>query len=154
MNKRIPLWHQAGLLRSYFPESQIQRKGDQELSWVGFLQPSPLGRHYKVKVHYSRDGGLSVYVLEPKLTLAKNRTRLPHVYDSERQKLCPFYPKNREWNASMWMAKTVLAWASEWLYFYEIWVVTDGLWVGGGVEHDQILTDNIENEINSSNGTE
>lgn len=153
MNK-IPLWHQAGLLRSYFPESQIQRKGDQELTWVGFLCPSPLSRSFQVKIHYSRSSGFSVYVLEPKLALAKNCTRLPHVYDSECQKLCLFYPKNREWNASMWMAKTILAWASEWLYFYEMWILTDGQWLGGGVEHDQPLPDNNENKPNSSNGTE
>jgi len=131
------LIHQAGVMQSYFPGSEITRNGETELTWVGWLQPTPLGGRYKVKVEYSRQQGISVYVLEPHLEIARGCSRLPHVYDQKKQKLCLFYPKDREWYIGMWIAKTIITWAVEWLYFYELWLTTDGEWLGGGVVHDQ-----------------
>ncbi len=152
MNK-IPLIHQAGVLRSYFPDSQTHIRGNTLLTWIGYLRPSPLGRPYKVKMVYSKEKGISVYVLKPKLALAKGCNTLPHTYDDVKQKLCLYYPKEREWHPGMWMAKTILAWASEWLYFYELWLVTDGNWLGGGVNSHCDSKEN-NNQTNSQNGTE
>jgi hypothetical protein len=131
------LLHQAGMLRSYFPQSKITRHGEKELVWIGELTPSPLSNTYKVKVHYKPGEFIRVFVIEPKLRLADGATSLPHVYSTQRQQLCLYYPKDKEWTPSMWIADSIIPWASEWLYHYEIWVGT-GDWRGGGIEHDNL----------------
>jgi hypothetical protein len=73
-----------------------------------------------------------VYVVSPKpLVLAKGAEKLPHTYDTKRQRLCLFKPHCGEWNSSMLIADTIVHWAIEWLYYYENWVYT-GKWLGGG----------------------
>lgn len=131
----IPLIHQAGALRSYFPDSQIIRNGDDELTWIGFLTPTPLSDTYKMKLHYKRNEGVNVYVIERKLELAEGKTVLPHVYSTPKQQLCLYYPKNNEWNTGMYYVHTLLPWASEWLFHYENWV-SSGEWHGGGIDHE------------------
>jgi len=150
MNSRS-LIHQAGVIRSYFPDTEITRDGESALTWVGWLQPTPLSARYKVKVQYSRKKGISVFVLEPRLEIARGSSRLPHVYDQQSQELCLFYPKDREWDISMWIAKTIIPWASEWLYFYELWLVTDGDWLGGGVTHQEAPEKSTKTNIEANN---
>jgi hypothetical protein len=135
MGSRISLIHQAGALRSYFPSSEITRKGENELTWVGTVTPTSLSHAYQIKLHYKRGKGVDIFVLEPKLKLADGKTKLPHVYSTPKQQLCLYYPDGKEWNVSMFYVKTLIPWACEWLYHYEIWVGT-GVWHGGGIDHE------------------
>lgn len=137
---RISLIHQAGALRSYFSSCKIVRKGEEELIWIGDITPTPLSDTYKIKLHYKRGKCLDIYVLEPQLKLAEGEIKLPHVYSTPKQQLCLYYPKNKEWHTGMFYVKTLIPWASEWLYHYEIWVGS-GVWHGGGIEHN---AENIE----------
>lgn len=130
----ISLIKQEGGLRSYFPNSEIIRKGESELVWIGVLIPTPLSEQYHVKLHYRRGSFPRFYVLT-KLALAQGETILPHVYSTPEQRLCLFYPKAREWHPGMWFVKSIIPWASEWLFHYEIWAGGGG-WQGGGVDHD------------------
>ncbi|WP_109694365.1 hypothetical protein [Chitinophaga deserti] len=136
MSYRISLMHQAGALRSYFPGSTVTRSGEQGLAWEGWVQPTSLSPLYKLRLTYSRKTGVGVFVISPKLKLAKGKTKLPHVYSTPNQKLCLYYPVEREWDPSMFFVKTILPWATDWLYYYEHWLLTDGEWLGGGIEHD------------------
>ena len=70
-----------------------------------------------------------IWVIEPEL---RNRggSRPEHLYRDG--SLCLYYPKYREWSHSMWLARTVVPWASEWLLYYEVWLAT-GEWRGGGM---------------------
>ncbi|MBS1597321.1 MAG: hypothetical protein JST75_03790 [Bacteroidetes bacterium] len=135
MGNRVSLIHQEGALRSYFPGSEITRRGEDELLWVGEISPTPLSGKYKIKLHYKRREFISVFVLSPKLRLAEGATKLPHVYSTLRQELCLYYPKNNEWNQGMFYVKSLIPWASEWLYHYEIWAGC-GKWYGGGIDHE------------------
>ena len=45
--------------------------------------------------------------------------------------LCLYKPGNKEWMKHYSIAKTIVPWAIEWLYYYEIWQIT-GDWQGGG----------------------
>lgn len=45
---------------------------------------------------------------------------------------CLYYPKAKEWSESMLIADTIVPWLAEWLFHYEIWVLT-GQWEGGGI---------------------
>jgi hypothetical protein len=95
-----------------------------------------MSRYYTVKIKYhpNSKGVMTpdTYVLFPKhLPLAKGKTKLPHVYCNESQKICLYDWRNKEWNPTMPLATTIVPWASEWLYFYEVWVMT-GEWYGEG----------------------
>ena len=38
---------------------------------------------------------------------------------------------NSEFNSSKYLSNTIIPWAIEWLYYYELWLTT-GKWLGGG----------------------
>ncbi|MBL4653918.1 MAG: hypothetical protein JKY53_13805 [Flavobacteriales bacterium] len=133
---RISLIVQEGTLKSYFPNTDINRKGEKELIWTGTVTPSPLSATYTLKLHYKYNEGAKVYVIDPTpLTLAKGKNVLPHVYSTPKQRLCLYYPKDNEWDTGMLYVKTLIPWACEWLCHYELWVST-GTWHGGGIHHE------------------
>lgn len=105
-------------------------------NWDGFeivikIQPTPLSQVYNVKIVYSNNKSIEIYVVNKTLKIAKNRNKLPHTYDSKQQQLCLFSPSKKEWNGYNYIDKTVIPWASEWLYYYELWL-PEGEWLGGG----------------------
>lgn len=53
---------------------------------------------------------------------------LPHTFFGD--ELCLYY--GNDWEEHTPIAKTIIPWASEWLYHYEIWLFT-GEWTGGGI---------------------
>jgi hypothetical protein len=133
---RISLIHQEGTLKSYFPNAKIERKGESELIWTGAVTPTPLSATYTLRLHYRFKKGADIYVIEPKpLQLADGKIVLPHVYSTPEQKLCLYYPIDKEWNTGMYYVKTLIPWACEWLCHYELWLST-GIWHGGGIHHE------------------
>lgn len=133
---RVSLIVQEGALKSYFPNSSIQRKGENEITWTHVVTPSPLSESYTIKLHYKKGVGAKVYVIDPKpLKLAPGKKLLPHVYSTPEQRLCLYYPKDKEWTPARLYVQTLIPWACEWLIHYEIWSVT-GDWRGGGIHHE------------------
>lgn len=122
----------AALKRDYnFGTTKIT--GASQLTWEGTLKSSPIGSDYLIKVSYKKNGVPEIFVLDPKnLELPKGKTKLMHVYDHEKQRLCLYYPKAKEWNSTKTIASTIIPWAIEWLYHYETWLIT-GEWTGGGI---------------------
>lgn len=128
--------NQAGAIRSYFPNGTLH-VSENKLVWAGSIIPSPNSQIYSIKLTYSYKNGVKVYVVSPKpLPLAMGESRLPHVYSHEEQRLCLYYPNGEEWNSSKYLVHTIFPWASEWLFYYELWVVT-GEWLGGG-KHPEV----------------
>lgn len=126
---------QVSFLKESFPDSKISTYMGTRLEWVGFLQPTPFSERYKVKIEYMLGQWPDIYVLEPKkLQMPDGEKKLQHIYNQKTQQLCLFYPDGIQWNRSKLLADTILLWASEWLYFYEIWLET-GEWKGGGTSH-------------------
>ncbi|WP_293886372.1 MULTISPECIES: hypothetical protein [unclassified Sphingobacterium] len=147
-NKQKPLGIsvQAGMLKSMFPKSSVTNKRDKGLIWKHKIQPSPLSDQYVVKLEYDLGKPPRFYVVDPlPLPLSKNAKKLPHVYDQKKQRLCLYYPDGKQWNSSMPLAKTVVLWAYEWLYHYELWLGSDDDWKGGGVHpyKNQTKIDNL-----------
>lgn len=141
--KKLTIFNQlAGLKKDFsFGESKIIN--GKTLQWVGILKSSPIGDEYKVKLTYELGKSPNVFVLEPSpLKLAEGKKFLPHVYDNKKQRLCLYYPDGKEWNSSKPLAQTVMIWAIEWLYFYELWLIT-GEWLGGGTVHGATKKDII-----------
>ena len=46
--------------------------------------------------------------------------------------LCLYLPG--QWKESMLLADTILPWTSQWLLYYELWLIT-GHWMGTGHDH-------------------
>lgn len=140
---------QAGTLKSKFPNSNIKRDGEEKLIWIHSITPSPLSETYKIKLLYIKNKGVKVFVIEPKpLVLAKGKMYLPHVYSTLEQQLCLYYPKTNEWNNGMLFTDSIIPWACEWLFHYEIWVGT-GEWQGGGI-HEETEVEKMANRRNSN----
>jgi hypothetical protein len=130
---------QAGKLTSLFPMSMITFNQN-ILVWESSITPSPLSDEYRIKIIYPRDSHPDVFIVSPRLTLYPGQEKLPHVYDTEKQWLCIYYRRGREWRSNMAISDTVLPWTSEWLLHYEFWLGT-GNWLGGGL-HSDIISPN------------
>lgn len=132
--KKLPVAMQAGMLKHMFPGSAVSTSADHGLTWIHSIRPSSLGELYKVKLTYTIGSEPNCYIVTPSpLILAEGATKLPHMYEQKRQKLCLYYPDGKEWNASMSIAQTIIPWIYDWLYHYEIWRSNGGVWTGGGV---------------------
>lgn len=139
-NNSLSINIQADALRRY-PTGQIACRKDGLLVWRWEVQPSCLSTKYTIKLVYRYGGTPKVWVLSPKpLALAEGQTSLPHVYSTLEQQICLFYnagEEEKEWRPDMILANTVVPWISEWLYFYELWLIT-GTWLGGGVHNGKV----------------
>lgn len=91
------------------------------------LQPSAASGTYTLRLEYRHRRRPRVWVIDPQLTLHPGATRVPHVFGEG--DLCLWYPG--EWTDDMLLAHTVVPWAADWLFHYEIWLAT-GTWTGGG----------------------
>ncbi|NOU58886.1 hypothetical protein [Marinifilum caeruleilacunae] len=130
----INLGIQRGKLKSLFPSSTVTISKN-VLTWKHNLQPSPLSEKYKIKLIYRLGKSPNVYVLSPVLRKRKKEDDFNHLYSEDKQWLCLYYKRAREWDTSMLLADILVPWISEWLLHYEIWSVT-GKWNGGGIQHD------------------
>ena len=115
-------------LRSLFPRA-LSRIRSSELTWEAEITPTPLSEAYRVRITYKLGKAPDAQVLSPKLERLE-KSPLPHVYRGEI--LCLYLPRAGEWNASMFLALTIVPWTSEWLAHYEVWRATGGVWCGGG----------------------
>lgn len=129
--KKLSLAQQAFGLTRLYPDAECSVRRN-VLLWKGILVPTPLSNSYEVKISYQPGNSPKIYALSPRLFVPAGKI-LPHVYDHEKQRLCLFYPLGKpDWNASMCIAHTIVPWASEWFFYYELWLAT-GEWLGGGV---------------------
>lgn len=129
--KKLTVAKQAYGLRTLFPNSRCSTHRE-TLDWTGVISPTPLSDSYTINISYKKGWNPKTYVLNPKLAVVPGK-KLPHVYNQEKQYLCLYYPRGGgEWNSSMSIAITIVPWASEWLFFYELWLAT-GEWIGGGI---------------------
>jgi len=122
-------------LRAAQPDSTLRfDHGDKRLVWIGHLQPTPASCRYRIRIEVWRSKPImpKVFLEDPALQ-DRDGDEAPHLYSRERAQLCLWLPRRGEWSPHMWIAESVLLWAAEWLFFYEIWLAT-GEWMGGG-EH-------------------
>ncbi len=119
-------------LRTMFPNSTGSvYKGT--LRWKCEIQPTVICHSYIIELTYKFSSFPVVNVIgAPWRVLGAKHP--PHIYADG--SLCLFYPKAREFNGTMILARTIVPWASEWLMFYELWLASDGgEWLGGGTQH-------------------
>jgi hypothetical protein len=97
----------------------------------GDITPTALSETYRVRIEYPQNKWPKVWVHSPKLVPREQDGDIPHMYEQDR--ICLWMPGSGEWTEGMSVAEAVIPWASEWLYYYELWHAT-GEWLGGGHE--------------------
>lgn len=118
---------QAFALRALLPDAAI-RLSRGSLTVTTQIQPTSASRKYTVRISYAYGGVPAVCVLSPDLRLHAEADVLPHTYSDDT--LCLHL--DGQWRPTMLIAQTTVPWISEWLFYYEIWLVTKQ-WHGGGV---------------------
>ena len=111
----------------------VNSKLEQGLTAIVKTKPTSNSDDYELLIRYeSLEKHPYVLLLNPNIP---KDVRLPHVYPRKKYKgkeypnLCLYLPGG--WNNSLLIADTILLWAIEWLYYYELWIIT-GKWHGGG----------------------
>lgn len=131
MRKKLSFPVQGFLLQKKYPQSKVVVNRN-DLIWYGEVRPTPISRLYKIKIICKK-------AHKPKVVLYGNeidgieRDDFPHIYRKYKKKqmveLCLNMPI--EFNYSLRITDTIIPWAQEWLFYYEIWLAT-GKWCGGG----------------------
>ncbi|EGT3625446.1 hypothetical protein FAP94_03440 [Morganella morganii] len=134
-------------LKQFCPGTVVISDNDKTVQWGGMLQPLPFSREYRVVIRYTLSHPPVCVVRDPDLTALAQGRKIPHIYQNQTgirgTQLCLYLPmikqKNKvsEWQPTMFLANTILPWASMWLVYFEFWL-SSGEWDGGGVEHDVI----------------
>jgi len=142
---------QKEAMRRHFPGLRLVL----DLPWISIWEGElrPVSQTYKVRVtdHRGSDDGEiafawrmpSVHVLSPTPSpreVAPSEP-VPHLYGSHHDprgaELCLFYPDGRDWTDDMLVAESIIPWAAEWLFYYEMWQI-DGIWAGPEAPHGPI----------------
>lgn len=138
---------QISRLENDFPKGCVIFRSPRNFKWEMDIQPTPNSRIYRIRIRYTIGDRPKVYVIDPPfLEKAEGYSLLPHVYSTTEQQICLYYPRFDEWNDSKFIAKTIVPWASEWLFYYELWLIT-GEWLGEGIEHGGNHENSIEQKL-------
>lgn len=131
--KNLPLTpqQQKGILIKDYPNGVFKNISFNKWEWIYQLQPTEGSPFYSFKLVYD-DIRPRIYILDL-LEKVDGNLELPHVWNDKKQEICLYYPIYKEWTHYKKISIFV-PWVSEWLYYYELWLVT-GTWYGGGI-HD------------------
>lgn len=122
----IPI-HQIRSLREAFPQFAYSHMRGGGLTWRGTLRPTTESREYTIIILHQFDRVPSVRVSSPLI-----HPGAPHRYADG--SLCLYWPIEWRWSPRALMADTLVPWTALWLYYYEIWLVTDH-WLGPSSPH-------------------
>lgn len=133
--KPIPIAVQKCNMRAMYKNIIVKDSKGVALKMILKVQPSEYSKYYYVILEYnSLQTKPKAYINSEQLEV-EDLESIPHKYgikDLHGKKyinLCLNYIN--EWKSTMNIADTIVPWICEWLYFYEIWLIT-GKWCGGG----------------------
>jgi hypothetical protein len=104
------------------------------MTWRGDVQPRPDGATYTLQVQAGKTSkhAPKVTVIAPELVAAPRSAVPPHCFADG--SLCLYHSSENPWYGDEFIARTILPWAAEWCYFYEVWLET-GFWLGPEYPH-------------------
>lgn len=133
LEPKLKLVEQKNDLELKYPDSEVWIKSG-VLTWIGKVKTNPFSKEYDLKVEYKMGKSPQVWLMN-EVVEDNKEYRTPHNYGvDEKEKsiqLCLYKPRNKEWMKHYSIADTIIPWAIEWIYFYELWKIT-GEWKGGG----------------------
>lgn len=128
----LPLIKQKVSLESNYKNATCEID-DNQLCWLGKVKPTAFSKEYNLIILYKINKAPEIWVIGDELEKIEDKN-FPHIYDKKIDKkmvrICLY--RNYEFNHSMYLSNTIVPWAIEWLYYYELWLLTDK-WLGGGV---------------------
>lgn len=135
--KGVPLAIQKYNIKEKYRAIIIEDNSSKNLNITLKMQPSEFSKEYLVLIYQeSIEKKPKVYVCLDELEITEEREKdIPHKYgitninNKKMVEICLFY--REEWKNSMNISDTIIPWASEWLYFFEFWKITNE-WCGGG----------------------
>ncbi len=114
-------------MRQLFP--RFVYKAGKNPAWYGVLRPDPGSPEYRLRLEYRPGRSPQVWVMSPEI-----HDKAPHRYRD--RSLCLYYPRHGEWHPGMFLAETIVPWAAQWLFFYEVWLEDpEGRWFGPEAPH-------------------
>ena len=118
-----------------FPGARVRLLHGRELRYSFSISPTVFSRLYRCVLVLTPARSPQMFVVNPDLRALAKGQPLPHIYhyDGPGVRLCLWLPRKNEWLPQMRLLETSVAWTSEWLNYFEEWLVT-GEWAGGG-EH-------------------
>lgn len=126
----IPVPTQLKKLKTDYPQSKgslVNGKGQ----WYFTVKPTPKSEEYKLRISFTHGVCPIIEVVKPNnLVREMKDAEFNHIFRDSRhgkQMLCLF--AKGEWTPQKFISKTIVPWAAEWCYFYEIWLDT-GKWLG------------------------
>ncbi|MEI2652225.1 MAG: hypothetical protein V9G12_08725 [Microthrixaceae bacterium] len=140
--KPLTVWqHTFGIMASWPGKVRIAQVPDNgggvtdELRWEAEFTPTKLSCTYTVRFTYKvGDPIVWVQVVDPVLDPGAGK-QLPHVYEDSTQRWLCLHLEG-QWDQTMAIATTVVPWAAEWLFHYELWLAT-GEWTGSGERYER-----------------
>lgn len=122
-NKYGVLSYQRKLVEENFPflDCTIQNK---VLICSGWMQPDNCKEKYKIKIEYVAGHEPKSTILYP---IIEPRKEI-HMYKDH--SLCLHYPPDMKWNEKIKIYEYTVPWISEWVIFYEIYLINGGKWEG------------------------
>lgn len=122
-NKYGVLSYQQKLLEEFYPflTCCIQNT---VLICTGWLQPEDCKQEYRIKIEYVAGHEPKSTILSPKI----EPCREIHMYSDH--SLCLHYPPDMKWNEKVKIYQYTIPWISEWIVFYEIYLLNGHKWEG------------------------
>jgi hypothetical protein len=119
-------------MRQRFPGFRVTARG--RITWRGEVRPRPEGATFTLEVRAGKTPAHApkVRVLAPILVAAPGSRVPPHCFGDG--SLCLYHPRENPWWGDQYIAETIVPWACEWCYFYEVWLET-GRWFGPEYPH-------------------
>jgi hypothetical protein len=122
---------QVSCMRSKYPHFVTDFTSHSCMKVTGVLQPTSRSVAYEFVLKYNLTDRPKTKIISPALQKNSKGEDVPHLYPFEN--LCLYQPKYCEFNRTDFLCDTIIPWTSLWLYYYEVWHLTDE-WLGGG-EH-------------------
>lgn len=137
--RSLSIGQHAFLLQHGIPGATVRCSAG-KLEMTASVRPTLLSRWYDLRISYDFKNLPVSIITGPNLGKLTDRV-IPHLYRHSPYELCLYYPKNREWNPQLHLARTIFPWSVEWLFHFECWLATDS-WDGGGTTHPSPTNEN------------
>ena len=95
-----------------------------KLICVGSLKPLESTDLYRIKIDYKVGYPPKVYILSPDIRPSK------HIHMYSDKSLCLFYEPDLKWTEKTQIFKYTIPWISEWIIFYELYLLNGNVWKG------------------------
>ena len=120
---------------------------NKKLVWCGKVKPTAFSKEYNVLITYKMLESPKIWIIGEELEQLDNLD-FPHNYcvepENKMVRICLY--RYSEFNKYKLLAKTIIPWTIEWLYFYELWLAT-GEWLGGGQHPSKEKVEDVNFEL-------